>query len=91
VSAAAPTSWPSAVYARDQAGVVSITATGAAAGFGPSGDAEETALGSGVVIDRSGDILTNAHVINGASSVRVPFTNGPSATARVVSIAPIGP
>ena len=32
VSAPVSTTWPTAVYARDQAGVVSITATGAAAG-----------------------------------------------------------
>ena len=84
VSAPVSTAWPTAVYARDQAGVVSITATGAATGFGPYGGGEQTALGSGVVIDRSGDILTNAHVVNGAGSVRVTFTNGTSATAGVV-------
>jgi putative serine protease PepD len=44
-------------------------------------------LGSGVVLDKEGHILTNAHVVDGASqggSVTVTFDDGSTAKARVV-------
>src|SRR3954454_21439370 len=68
------------VYRRDGAGVVYVEARGRSA---PGGTA--TATGSGFVIDRAGHILTNAHVIDGASEVDVKL--GPNARplrARVV-------
>jgi putative serine protease PepD len=44
------------------------------------GDAE----GSGFVTDAKGDIVTNAHVISGATSIRVTFADGTKATAKLV-------
>ncbi len=41
-------------------------------------------LGSGVVISRDGYILTNNHVIDGADSISVEFTDGRTLTARLV-------
>jgi serine protease Do len=43
-----------------------------------------TALGSGFIIDASGDIVTNNHVIDGASKVRVKLQDGREYTAKVV-------
>ncbi len=43
-----------------------------------------TAIGSGVVIDASGLIITNNHVINGAQSISVQFSDGTQSTATVV-------
>src|SRR5204862_5323506 len=40
--------------------------------------------GSGFVYDGDGHIVTNAHVVEGASSLSVTFWNGKSYTARVV-------
>ncbi len=40
--------------------------------------------GSGFVYDGDGHIITNAHVVDGASSVSVKFWNGKTFTARVV-------
>jgi S1-C subfamily serine protease len=40
--------------------------------------------GSGVIYDSSGDIVTNDHVITGASSLRVTLSNGKNYTAHVV-------
>jgi S1-C subfamily serine protease len=42
------------------------------------------ALGSGVVFDRRGDIVTNAHVVAGASRVVVTLASGESHPATVV-------
>ncbi len=44
--------------------------------------------GSGFVYDGDGHIVTNAHVVEGASSLSVKFWNGKSYTARVVGTDP---
>ena len=49
----------------------------------------ELAIGSGVVIDRDGDVLTNNHVISGAvgdssAKIVVTFSNEDTAAARIV-------
>jgi S1-C subfamily serine protease len=44
----------------------------------------QRALGSGFVIDKAGHIVTNYHVIAGARSVEVSFSNHDSMKARVV-------
>jgi S1-C subfamily serine protease len=46
------------------------------------------ALGSGFVIDTNGDIVTNDHVVNGGSDVRVGFSSGASYPARVIGADP---
>ena len=72
------------VAERARASVVEITVTtSATAGpMGESGTAE--AQGSGFVYDTSGHVVTNAHVVDGAQSVRVTFSNGKSYDATVV-------
>lgn len=45
---------------------------------------QETALGSGFVLNGSGDIVTAAHVVAGASSIRVTFADGTTRDATVV-------
>ncbi|MEQ1731946.1 MAG: trypsin-like peptidase domain-containing protein, partial [Vicinamibacterales bacterium] len=46
----------------------------------------ERALGSGVVVSRDGYILTNNHVVNGASTIDVEFSDGHSLKAKVVGL-----
>jgi S1-C subfamily serine protease len=46
------------------------------------------ALGSGFVIDKAGHIVTNYHVVEGAKSVDVSFSNNESRKARVVGVDP---
>jgi putative serine protease PepD len=41
-------------------------------------------LGSGVVFDKQGHIVTNAHVVEGATQVRVTLANGRRYTGRVI-------
>ena len=46
-------------------------------------------LGSGFVIDKEGHIVTNFHVIDGASSVRVAFSDGDGVLAKIVGSDPV--
>ncbi len=53
------------------------------------GLAERTrGIGSGVVIDHQGDIVTNYHVVAGATSVTVILANGSRYRARVMGVDP---
>src|ERR687888_2288153 len=82
------------IYRSAAPGVVQVTSTSVvrldnANPFGfqiPGFPQQETqrALGSGFVIDKAGHIVTNYHVIAGARSVEVSFSNHDSMKARVV-------
>jgi putative serine protease PepD len=48
----------------------------------------ERALGSGFVIDKAGHVVTNYHVVRGASSIRVSFSNNERIKAKVVGVDP---
>src|ERR671931_602390 len=82
------------IYRSAAPGVVQVTSTsvvrvdqGSPFGFPfPTFPQQETqrALGSGFVIDKAGHIVTNYHVIAGAKSVEVSFSNHDSMKARVV-------
>ena len=48
----------------------------------------EKSLGSGVIIDDAGDILTSLHVINGASKIMVTFADGTHSDAKVAAAQP---
>ncbi|HEX7735354.1 MAG TPA: trypsin-like peptidase domain-containing protein [Ktedonobacteraceae bacterium] len=43
-----------------------------------------TALGSGVIIDKNGDIITNYHVVEGTSSLQVVLSDGRAVAAQLV-------
>ena len=44
----------------------------------------ERSLGSGVIVDANGTIVTNQHVIAGAESIRVQLADGRAAEAKIV-------
>ncbi len=48
----------------------------------------QTSLGSGVIIDREGHILTNHHVIAGAAEIEVALRDGRHASAKLVGSDP---
>ena len=76
------------IYRKDSPGVVDITVTSqqpASGGlFGGSGTQQTEGEGAGVVYDKKGDILTDQHVVSGATSVEVHFQNGVNAKAKVL-------
>jgi S1-C subfamily serine protease len=77
------------IYKRDAPGVVYITAqvvqrTESPFDFGLPQEQQGTATGSGFVIDRDGTILTNAHVVSGATHVSVQFADTQRVAAKVL-------
>jgi S1-C subfamily serine protease len=72
------------IYKTVSPSVVMITA----AVTGNSRSGTGTATGTGMVIDNQGNILTNYHVIEGASSIKVQLSDGSAYTATVVGTAP---
>ena len=80
------------IYRSDSPGVVVITDSQTqivpASFFSPAQREQVTALGSGFVIDKRGDIVTNDHVVQGATDVRVGFSGGASYPAKIVGSDP---
>jgi len=85
------------IYRAAAPGVVQVTSTSVVRvdsntdpfgfplpGFSFPQQETQRALGSGFVIDKAGHIVTNYHVIAGAKSVEVSFSNHDSMKARVV-------
>jgi putative serine protease PepD len=73
------------LYKNVAPGVVDITVT--SSGSGIAGSAAQ-AEGSGFVIDTSGDIVTNQHVVAGATSIKVRFQDGTVEKATLVGTDP---
>jgi S1-C subfamily serine protease len=61
------------IYLRSAPGVVQVTAT-----------STQVALGSGFVIDKAGHIVTNYHVVQGANSVEISFSDNERRPAHVI-------
>jgi putative serine protease PepD len=75
------------LYKKTAPGVVDITVTEGASnqsfGFGQSSSSSK-AEGTGFVLDTKGDIVTNEHVVDGATSIVVKFQNGKTTKASLV-------
>jgi putative serine protease PepD len=84
-SAAATTTSLTQLYKNVAPGVVDIVVNTTSGGFGDQG---ATAEGSGFVVDTSGDIVTNDHVVTGATSIKVRFQDGKTVKATVVGTDP---
>ncbi len=54
----------------------------------PQTQSQSVALGSGIIWDTQGDIVTNNHVVSGASQITVTFADGTSVDAKVVGTDP---
>jgi S1-C subfamily serine protease len=86
------------IYNRFAPGVVQVSTTSVVNvnptdpfGFPvPGFQQQETqkALGSGFVIDKAGHIVTNYHVVQGAKTIQVSFSNHDSMKARLVGADP---
>jgi putative serine protease PepD len=71
------------LYKNAAPGVVDIKVV-TSSNAGGFGDQQAQAEGSGFVIDSDGHIVTNAHVVDGATSIKVRFQSGKTATATLV-------
>jgi putative serine protease PepD len=81
------------IYRKASPGVVDIIvkSTSSGGGFGPfggGGQQQQQGEGAGVVYDTKGDILTDQHVVSGATSVQVKFQDGRTASATVLGTDP---
>ena len=70
------------VYDKTYRSVVEITVDSTSGS--PFGQQQQQAQGSGFVYDENGDIVTNEHVVDGASSISVRFWNGATYKAKLV-------
>ena len=73
---------PGQVYDKAKDSVVYITAEITQQSSSPFGDQSGTATGSGFVISKDGYIVTNAHVVDGASTVKVKVGDGATLRRR---------
>ncbi len=64
------------IYERSHEGVVEITASGGSGG--------QSAQGSGFVYDKDGHVITNQHVVAGASRITIRFSDGSTHPATLV-------
>jgi putative serine protease PepD len=74
------------IYRNASPGVVDITVTTTSQSL--LGSQQSTGEGAGVVYDTKGDILTDEHVVAGASTATVKFQDGKTATAKVIGTDP---
>ena len=75
----------SSVYRKVNRGVVEITlTTNESSQFGAPGSNQGQAQGSGFVLDTGGHIVTNQHVVDGATEVSVRFWDGSTYSAEIV-------
>ncbi len=82
-SATPPPAYSDTVYRIIQPSLVLIEATLAH----PNGQ-DDTSLGSGVIIDDSGDILTSLHVVTETQAITVTFADGTQSKAKIASSDP---
>jgi S1-C subfamily serine protease len=84
------------IYEQSAPGVVQVTSTAVVESepdpffgnpFSP-GSQTQRSLGSGFVIDKDGHIITNYHVVEGAQSVEVSFSNRETMRARILGVDP---
>lgn len=77
------------VYKRVQESVVTVRTLERGPARTPEGATAFMGLGSGVIIDASGWVLTAAHVVQTAEAVAVELANGEEIEARVVASEPL--
>lgn len=82
---------PAQIAAASAPGVVSILATSVVSGppLWPGSSEQAVSEGSGFVLDRSGRILTNQHVVGEAAKIHVSFADGTKVHATVLAADPL--
>lgn len=77
-SATAPPAYSSLVYQVIRPSLVLIQSQ-----FPDKDHEKENGLGSGVVVDDAGDVLTSLHVVNNATKIQLTFADGSRSTAQI--------
>ncbi|MCW3068234.1 MAG: peptidase and chymotrypsin/Hap [Solirubrobacterales bacterium] len=82
---------PREIYERDAYGVVAVRATATSSRtqspFGPEPTPQRTATGTGIVLSTAGLIVTNEHVVDGATTVTVSLDGEKGRTRQATVIA----
>ncbi|GAC1332002.1 MAG: trypsin-like peptidase domain-containing protein [Chloroflexota bacterium] len=89
IKSSGPISWVEVARAAGPAVVTIINHQQPQTDFFGNSTPGATAEGTGFLIDRRGDIVTNNHVIDQAQSLQVVFANGQKADAQLVSHDPL--
>jgi S1-C subfamily serine protease len=76
------------IYRRAYKGVVELTVSSTETDSPFQGPQTQRAQGSGFVYDTDGNVITNQHVVAGATSISVKFWNGASYKGTVVGTDP---
>jgi putative serine protease PepD len=94
-SSASPTSFEDGqgksigdIYDQEGRGVVQVLSTSVVSDDPFFGAQESRSSGSGFVIDKSGRIVTNYHVVQDAENVQVSFSGEDNVDARVIGVDP---
>lgn len=82
-----PPAFSQVVYQAVQPSLVLIQ-TNSRADPGRNDEDEDGGIGSGVVVNLGGDILTSLHVVDGANSIELTFADGSTSPAEVVATQP---
>jgi S1-C subfamily serine protease len=80
-----PPAFSQVVYQAVQPSLVLIQTHGVA---DPDTNDEHGGLGSGVVVNLEGDILTSLHVVDGAKSIELTFADGSTSPGAIVATQP---
>jgi putative serine protease PepD len=72
------------IYQRAYKGVVDIRVGGSSFSFGRGGRQGQGGEGSGFVYDSNGHVVTNQHVVDGATSISIKLWDGSTYPAHVV-------
>lgn len=85
---------PAAIYSKVLPSLVYVTVTGSAgvaaapSTTGSGGSGGTVGIGTGLVINAAGQVLTANHVVRGAKSIKLTFADGTVSTAIVASSDP---
>ena len=67
--------------------IINDTVTsGGRGGFGGFGGFQQSGAGTGIIISSDGEVVTNAHVVNGASNIKVTVAGGGTHSASLVGL-----